>query len=147
MEKTILQQNPLLRKIWEESKIISGAPLTISQISFDKKAQVTDHVLMIGDAAGMITPLCGNGMSMALHGSMLAAEQIGRFLSGQIGRDTLEEEYAREWQRQFANRLKAGRRIQVLFEKPWLNNTFINIAGRIPLLADYFIRQTHGKPF
>ncbi len=40
-------------------------PVTISQISFEKKSQVENHVLMLGDAAGMITPLCGNGMSMA----------------------------------------------------------------------------------
>lgn len=43
--------------------------------------------------------------------------------------------------------LKAGRTIQGLFERPWLNNTFINIARGVPVLADYFIRQTHGKPF
>jgi len=84
---------------------------------------------------------------MALHGSLLAAEQISRFLSGHIGRETLEEEYTRQWQKHFSGRLKAGRRIQVLFEQPWLNNTFINIASRVPALADYFIRQTHGKRF
>jgi flavin-dependent dehydrogenase len=147
MEKAILWKNPHLRKIWEESKIISEAPLTISQISFDKKTQVVNHVLMMGDAAGMITPLCGNGMSMALHASQLAAEQISRFLSGQIGRGTMEQDYERVWQRQFAGRLKAGRRIQGLFERPWLNNTFINVARAFPVLADYFIRQTHGRPF
>ena len=36
---------------------------------------------MVGDAAGMITPLCGNGMSMALHASKIAATQINLFLS------------------------------------------------------------------
>lgn len=147
MEQTILWQNPHLRKIWEGCKIIFASPLTISQISFDKKTQVTDHVLMIGDAAGMITPLCGNGMSMALHGSLLAAKQISRFLSGHIARETMEEEYIRQWQKHFAGRLQAGRRIQVLFERPWLNNTFIGIASHVSAVADYFIRQTHGRPF
>jgi flavin-dependent dehydrogenase len=147
MEQNILWKNPHLKRIWQESKIISETPLTISQISFDKKTQVVNHVLMMGDAAGMITPLCGNGMSMALHASLLAAEQISRFLSGQLGRETMELEYRLVWQRQFAGRLKAGRTIQGLFERPWLNNTFINIARGFPVLADYFIRQTHGKPF
>jgi flavin-dependent dehydrogenase len=26
---------------------------------------------MIGDTAGLITPLCGNGMAMAIHGAKL----------------------------------------------------------------------------
>ena len=47
--------------------ILFEEPVTIAQISFAKKTQIENHVLCIGDAAGMITPLCGNGMSMALH--------------------------------------------------------------------------------
>ena len=46
---------------------------------------------MIGDAAGMITPLCGNGMSMALHASKLAAEQIDLFLQDRITRQQMEQ--------------------------------------------------------
>ena len=82
MEHTILSQNPHLKKIFAENKILSETPLTISQISFDKKSQVENHVLMIGDAAGMITPLCGNGMSMALHGSKLASWTHQKIFTG-----------------------------------------------------------------
>ena len=71
--------------LWQE-------PVTISQISFDKKNLVEDHVLMIGDAAGMITPLCGNGMSMALHASKIAAEQINNFLENKISRERIGKE-------------------------------------------------------
>ena len=81
MEQTDFCQNPISEKIFSESEFLYKEPLTISQISFDKKKQVENHVLMIGDAAGMITPLCGNGMSMALHGSKLAAEQIRSFFA------------------------------------------------------------------
>ena len=48
---------------------------------------------MIGDAAGMITPLCGNGMSMALHGSKLAFEEINQFLQHKTTRFELETQY------------------------------------------------------
>ena len=107
-------------------------PVTISQISFDKKEQVENHVLMIGDAAGMITPLCGNGMSMALHGSKLAAEQIHLFLQDQISRAEMEEQYNRQWQKHFSQRLKTGRRIQRLFGNKWLTDYFITLARRFP---------------
>jgi len=147
MEKTILAQNPHLKKIFAASKFLYEAPLTISQISFDKKTQVENHVLMTGDAAGMITPLCGNGMSMALHASKIAAGQIKLFLEGDISRAEMEEQYSRQWNRQFSKRLKMGRRIQSLFGNKWLTNYFIALVKPFPKLINFLIRQTHGKPF
>ncbi len=88
MEKNILKQNPVLRKLLDEKTVLFEEPVTIAQISFSKKTQVENHILCIGDAAGMITPLCGNGMSMALHASVIAAESIEAFIirSGSTGR-------------------------------------------------------------
>jgi flavin-dependent dehydrogenase len=147
MEQRILGQNPHLNKIFQESERLYDTPVTISQISFDKKTQIEDHVLMIGDAAGMITPLCGNGMSMALHGSKIAAQQVTLFLTGKISREKMEQEYRAQWQKQFASRLNMGRRIQRIFNRSSLTNIFISIARRFPPLIRYLIRQTHGKPF
>jgi menaquinone-9 beta-reductase len=147
MERMVLQQNPHLKKILTSGNILFETPLTISQISFDKKSQVEDHVLMIGDAAGMITPLCGNGMSMALHGSKIAAVYIDEFLNNKCTREEMEATYSRDWNRQFARRLRMGRRIQRLFGSNWLTNLFIGIIKPFPKLVDYIIKQTHGKPF
>ncbi len=147
MEKTVLTKNPHLKKIFDESIVLYETPLTISQISFDKKKQIENHVLMLGDAAGMITPLCGNGMSMALHGSKLAAEQVHLFLQGHISRNEMEEQYGRQWRKHFSRRLQVGRTIQRLFSNPWLTDSFVSIAKRFPKLVDFLIRQTHGKPF
>ena len=74
-------KNPFLEKIFTESNFLFSEPATISQISFDKKSQVEHHILMIGDAAGMITPLCGNGMSMAFHSAKIAFENINLYFS------------------------------------------------------------------
>ena len=84
MEERVLMKNPFLKNIFSNAEFLYESPLTISRISFNKKSQVENHVLMIGDAAGMITPLCGNGMSMALHGSKLAFEEINFFLKNKI---------------------------------------------------------------
>ncbi len=147
MEQTVLTKNPHLKKIFSESEFLFKSPVTISQISFDKKSQVENHVLMSGDAAGMITPLCGNGMSMALHGSKMAAEQIHLFLQGMVTRTVMEEQYSRQWQKHFSHRLKIGRRIQSIFGNTWLTESFINLASMFPTLVEILIRQTHGKPF
>jgi flavin-dependent dehydrogenase len=147
MESAVLWQNPHLQRIWKESRMIYEEPLTISQISFEKKSQVEKHVMMVGDAAGMITPLCGNGMSMALHGSKLAAKAIQGFLDDRLSREAMEDQYAKTWHSHFSSRLRTGRRIQRLFGKKWITNAFVGIAKSSPFLVNSLIRKTHGKTF
>ena len=93
MEQNLLYKNPFLKKIFTEAEFLFPEPVTISQISFDKKEPIENHVLMIGDAAGMITPLCGNGMSMAFHSSKIASEIIEFFLNKKITRQEMESQY------------------------------------------------------
>jgi flavin-dependent dehydrogenase len=147
MEKNILQQNPHLQNIFSNGKILYESPVTISQISFDKKTQVENHVLLTGDAAGMITPLCGNGMSMALHGSKIAAGFIHSFLSEEISREEMESAYTSQWKLIFEKRLQTGRWIQAMFGKVWVTNFFISIMKKSNALTKALIKQTHGDPF
>lgn len=147
LEEKVLQKNPFLKRIFKQSRVLYQAPLTISQISFENKSQVENHILMVGDAGGMITPLCGNGMSMALHASKIAAELIIRFLSATITRQQLEENYVEQWNRLFKQRLHTGRIIQRLFGKEWITNVFITMMKPFPKFVSYLIRQTHGDPF
>ncbi len=147
MEKNVLYKNLHLKNIFETAEILYKSPVTISQISFAKKSQVQNHILLCGDATGMITPLCGNGMSMALHSSKLAAEAIDDFLQNKINRQQLEDVYTNSWQQLFGKRLRVGRIIQQLFGKVWVTNIFISVMKKLPLITNSIIRQTHGKPF
>lgn len=147
MEKNVLAQNPFLKKIFEEAAFIFDNPVTISQISFDKKSQVENHVLMLGDAAGMITPLCGNGMSIALRSSKIAATLIDFFLNKKFSRQQMEEEYITSWKKSFEKRLATGRAIQKLFGKKNTTNIFIGLVKHFPALIARMIKATHGKEF
>jgi flavin-dependent dehydrogenase len=147
MEKNVLFQNPHLKKIFTTARFERAEPVTISQISFEKKGLLEDHVLMIGDAAGMITPLCGNGMSMALHGSKIAAGLLVPFLQGKMSRDEMEKKYVHSWNAEFAGRLRTGRTIQSLFGKPAITNMFLSAMKPFPALISKLIRETHGDPF
>ncbi len=147
MEKNILQKNPHLQIIFTNSEFLYQLPVTISQISFSKKTQVENHVLLTGDAAGMITPLCGNGMSMALHGSKIASDFIHEFLSGKISRTEMEAGYTSQWRSTFGKRLQAGRLIQSMFGKVWITNFFIGLMKKMPGLTRALIKKTHGESF
>ena len=146
MEKNILQKNPHLKKIFSSSSFLTE-PVTISQISFDKKLQVENHILFVGDAAGMITPLCGNGMSMALHASKLAFEQIHFFLQNKISRKQMESDYQRQWRFHFRGRLRTGRALQRFFGNTALSNLLIAALKPFPGLVSSLIRATHGQTF
>ncbi|HMK18118.1 MAG TPA: NAD(P)/FAD-dependent oxidoreductase [Chitinophagaceae bacterium] len=146
LEEIILSANPHLKEVFSESEKIHE-PVIISQISFDRKNSIEDHVLMIGDATGMITPLCGNGMSMALHASKIAAEQINKFLGGYISRKQLEKNYTNNWRKLFAHRLRMGRILQRLFDSHWFMSIMIKLGRSFPSLIKILIKQTHGQPF
>ena len=147
LEKNVLQKNPYLKQIFTSAALLPGFPVTISQISFDKKSQMENNVLLIGDAAGMITPLCGNGMSMALHAGKIAFTSIDHFLQKRISRQQMENDYTNNWKQQFAGRLRTGRMIQRLFGKEILTNLFIASMKPFPFLTRKLIRSTHGMPF
>ena len=147
MEAQILSVNPYLRDIFQQATFRWPEPVTISQVSFARKELVHDHILFCGDAAGMITPLCGNGMSMALHGSKILAGLLVSRLQGDISQQELEQAYARSWNGQFSSRLRVGRTIQSLFGKPLATNLLVRGLRPFPSLVRGLVSLTHGKPF
>lgn len=147
LEEKILGKNPFLRDIFTKAEFVRPRPETIAQISFARKSTVERHLLMTGDAAGMISPLCGNGMSIALHSGQLAMTSLREFLDGRIGREEMETRYQAEWKRHFAGRLRAGRLLQSLFGRPTATNLFLRSLGPFPKIRAALIRRTHGNPF
>ena len=128
-------------------KRLYDKPLSISQISFSKKYAVENNVLMLGDAAGMITPLCGNGMSMAMHGAKLASISITSFLQNSISRKQLEINYTKNWKLYFGTRVKTGKFVQYLFGKKNTANIFLKIMKYSNSFTQKIISLTHGKQF
>lgn len=147
LEKGLMSRNALLKNILQNSERRPGFPLSISQVSFRPKTKVENGILLLGDAAGMIAPLCGNGMSMALHASKVAAAEVHRFLSGRQQRSKMEQNYEQKWQALFSNRLRTGRILQGFFGSERGSNLLVSLMRRLPALTGAMIRQTHGKPF
>ncbi len=147
MEQETLSKNPFLKDIFQNATFLFDNPVAISQISFEPKSLIENHILMLGDAAGVITPLCGNGMSMALHGSKLLSNLIDTFLKGEITRNSLESLYLTQWKRLFSQRLWVGRRIQALFGNELQTDLLVKGIRPFPFLLKKLIQSTHGKPF
>ena len=145
-QKQVVFKNKHLKKIFEESTSVFEKPLTISQISFETKKPVENHIIMCGDTAGMIHPLCGNGMGMAITSARLASVRILQFLNGEIKtREGLEKQYFKDWNNEFKTRLKTGHFIATLFRSQSVSQIAYSILKIIPFLLPKMIQFTHGK--
>lgn len=145
-QEEILFKNPHLKTLFNNCTLVFEKPLTIGQISFNKKKTVENHILMIGDTAGLIHPLCGNGMAMAIHSAKIASELVINFYDRKIKtRNLLEKEYIFLWKLHFEKRLKVGRFISNLLQKPRMSGILMHIFIQFPFLIPIIIKQTHGK--
>ena len=146
-QSKIVCKNLHLKAIFENSKLLFDKPLTISQISFEQKKAVEKHILMIGDTAGLIHPLCGNGMAMAIHSAKIASELVSDFLNHKISsRKELEKKYTQEWNKNFRSRLRIGRMLSKILRMEKLATLLIQLLGILPFLLPKIIKRTHGKP-
>ncbi|WP_445748181.1 NAD(P)/FAD-dependent oxidoreductase [Polaribacter sp.] len=146
-QKNVVFKNSFLKEMFQKSTPLFDQPLSISQISFETKKPVENHIIMCGDAAGMIHPLCGNGMSMAIQSAQIASKLILNYLNDENAtRSNLEKEYIRQWNKAFKWRLKAGHFIAKLFRNHKMANFLLQVLRKLPFLVPVIIQQTHGKP-
>ena len=141
----VLCQNPFLKSFFGNARPLFDKPLAISQIDFSQKQSVENHVLMCGDTAGLIHPLCGNGMAMAIHSAKIASELIIRYHYGEIkSREALENKYSTAWNTAFKKRLFTGRLVQSVLQKPGMTSVLLKGLQFYPSLLPMIVKQTHG---
>jgi menaquinone-9 beta-reductase len=144
MERNILWKNPHLKKIFTSSEFLYEKPEVINEISFTPKTTLENHILMVGDSAGLITPLCGNGMAIAIHGAKLLSDSI---LENFENRDSVEKAYQKAWKANFAQRLWVGRNVQKLFGNEVVSEIAWGVLKVVPPALKTIIKATHGNYF
>lgn len=144
MERNILWKNPHLKKIFTESEFLYEKPEVINEISFAPKTTIENHILMVGDSAGLITPLCGNGMAIAIHGAKLLSESI---LENYDNRNLVESNYQNQWTKHFSQRLWVGRNVQKLFGNEVISEIAWGTLKIIRPALGVIIKATHGEVF
>lgn len=144
LEVQILSRNKNLEKYLKCPKFFE-IPEVISQVNFSNKDVINNHILMLGDASGLVVPLFGNGMSMAFHSANKASQLINNFLNGRIERTELENHYSQWWKEEFNFRLALGRNLQRLLYIPFLSNPTLKLLNLFPFLVKKIIKLTHGN--
>lgn len=128
----------LLRSGRPEGPLLVSGPLYL-----EPGTVVDDHLLLVGDAAGYIDPLTGEGIYLALESSTQAAVAIGAaFEAGRFDRMALAP-YQRARRRTWLPRRRLSALLQAVIRRPWLADGLIGWTGRRSALADRLV-QTAG---
>jgi flavin-dependent dehydrogenase len=147
LEKQVLSSNPFLERIISEATFELEKPLVISHLHFGLKTTVDEHLLMLGDAAGNIAPLSGNGISMALRSASIAHQLINSFLGQQISRQVMEMKYTQEYRKAFLSRISYARMIHRTFGLPIINDLSFCFLKLFPFMVDFTQTKIHGSEF
>jgi flavin-dependent dehydrogenase len=147
MEVETLYKNPFMQGIRHNATFLYEKPEVINEISFAPKKVVENHILMSGDTAGLITPLCGNGMAMAIHSAKILSGLIVSYFREKWNREKLETSYQQQWHQTFATRLWVGRQTQRLFGSEWVSSMAVGLLKSVQPAARLLVKHTHGRVF
>ncbi len=147
MERRFLYENTALKNVFENSTFLFLQPLTISNVHFEIKEAIHQGVFCVGDAAGCIAPITGNGMSMALRSACYLADLLDDFFRQKIDRKGLEIAYTTVWKEHFSLRIRLSRFFQKMSESPFLTKMMMVFLYFFPALKGRLIKMTHGLPF
>jgi menaquinone-9 beta-reductase len=115
-----------------------------SEISFRVKPKFENDVCMIGDTAGMIAPLCGDGMSMAMRAAEIAVSCASRFIADEVSVTKFKSSYIGAWNREFRLRMLIGRAAQAAAFSPAISNVMVCLMRSMPSVKEILIRLTRG---
>jgi geranylgeranyl reductase family protein len=120
----------LLARARRVSPFVSSGPL-----GFISRSPIDDGILLVGDAAGTINPMTGEGIALALRGAELAADAADRALSsGDASRVALAG-YPRARDAAFADVWKISRILQWIVRRPAIAARLFRGLANDPLLA------------
>ena len=140
----LCQNNTALGERMHGLSRVSDRFEAVSQVPLMPKTRFANDVCMVGDAAGMIAPLCGDGMAMALDAADLLAPLASDWLTGRRSDEAFRTAYRRQWRRRFGRRMRIGRWVHAAAFRPTLTTALLRTCTVLPPLARWLIRATRG---
>lgn len=111
----------------------------IGPFAHDVERPTAPGALLVGDAAGYVDPLTGEGIYFALFGARAAAEAVAAALQQPADERAAFDDYAEARRRELAPRLNASRWLQRGLRHPWLVRTAVRTMARWPAIADLVV--------
>ncbi|QNH61280.1 geranylgeranyl reductase family protein [Hymenobacter sediminicola] len=132
----ILATHPALKDRFAEAERLG--PVRGFGLPLGSKRRVLSgpSYLLLGDAASLIDPFTGEGISHAMVSGRHAADWAGRALAAQNFAPAFLRGYDTAVYNRLGQELRLSRAMQKLLDYPWLFNFVANRAARNPTLAE-----------
>ncbi len=92
-----------------------------------------ERVFWIGDAAGSIPPLCGEGLAIAITSGCMAADYFLKANAAQFKKD---------WLKRYRKRFFLAQQMHKIMSTPWMARLAIHLCNGIPAIPAYLWKQT-----
>jgi len=126
---------------WEQQ----FATVTTSALHFRRPQTEDRGMLLAGDSAGFIDPFVGDGISLALHSGVLAAESLAPLLAGRSSLADVHRDYGAGYRKKLAPALRNAARLRRVLSAPaWLQSGLVGIAGS-RLVGGLLVRSTRAQ--
>lgn len=146
MIQTLARENAALDQRLGPGTAIPGTETSIAPVHLSDQPLAWRVIPHIGDAALMIPPLCGDGMSIALRSALLCSMVTDRYLQGEMDKVQFEIDYTRAVEEEFRGLLLRGRFIHKLCSVPQFTRYVPGLISRSPQLAAKLVQATRLKP-
>jgi len=141
--ETIRAEEPTLDALYAAHEPAQEQFLSSEPVIFRARSAVEAGIFMVGDASGVIDPLTGNGMAMAMQSALLAAPLILRLLQSPADRPRIERAYRERHRAMFASRIRWSRTVARLLSNPALLDLALRtVRNRRP--GELFLRRTRA---
>lgn len=134
--------NPALGRRLASGLPIANTSAAVAPVDCGKPLAPWGLVPHIGDAALVLPPLCGDGMSMALHSVESCANLANGYLRGAISLNEWRILYANALMNQLVSPWRWGNVLQSSLGHPLLGPWLLRLGTRLPGLARWAFRAT-----
>ena len=139
--RVLSEQHPALAARWTALEPTDPVPLAVAAVPFTRKTRYQDGVFFVGDAAGMIAPLAGDGQAMAMESACHLAALLQ---DAAAPRDQVGRAWERKWRQSYRTRMALAAGLQRLLLTPTTAQGLIWGVGLVPGLPDWLGRMTRS---
>lgn len=143
----VIKSNKYFQKVFSDEaiKYIKSANIYgTGNIYFGRREVVENGIIMIGDAARVISPLAGDGIGMAMESAKLLFEILREFGINETKREEMFSVYKKRYEKAFNKRLSLAKIIQGIILNRRSRRLGFGLAKNYPSLLPYLIKFTRS---
>ena len=147
LEAFLSKANPELALRLDDLAPKGDPARSVARVPLVNKEPTVGQLLCLGDAAGMVAPMCGDGQATALRSAVLLAEVFNgapaALENGAV--DAIAHAWSVAWHREFARRMRLGRWLQAILVRPRWADLSVRIVRLLPPVGRLLVRATRAR--